>query len=121
MNELQSIDIALVAVTKHMKKPSFCTTALDLFGVGQQAVKSANEMIHFIERMKWPCQSRKGKMIFIVEFRVCQKRLVCPEVAEASQIRCDNSDRQIRCLDCCWCKEIEHIGAAVQDQVVHQA
>ena len=55
-----------------------------------------------------------------MELVICQQRPVRPQVIQAPQVRGDDADRHIRRLDCRRREEIEHVGAAVQNDVIHK-
>ena len=55
-----------------------------------------------------------------MELVVREQRPVRPQVVQSPQVRGDDADGKVCSLDCGGREEVQHVGAAVQDDVVHK-
>ena len=119
-DELQGVHIALVAVGERLEHLPAGAAALDLLCVGEQAVEAADLVVHLVDGMEGARQPGEGQVAAVMELFVREQRPVRPQVVQATQVRRDDPDGQVRGLDGGGREEVEHVGAAVQDDVVHQ-
>ena len=75
-DQLQGIDIALVAVSQGFEHLPAGAAALDLLCIGEQSVKAADQVVHLVNGVEGACKPGKGQVAAIVELVIREQRPV---------------------------------------------